>query len=58
VSVLLVQDSKTPLQGAYILADDFCHGMRELGLPELLHKHPEIKLSPVDDVRAWIAKST
>ena len=40
VSVFLVQDSKTPLQGAYVLADDFCHGMRELGLPELLHKHP------------------
>ena len=57
VSVFLVQDSKSPLQGAYVPADDFCHGMRNLGLSDLLAQHPDVKVSPMDAVRAWISKS-
>ncbi len=54
ISVYNVKDSKFPLQGAYIAEDDFCHGMRALDLLTLRSKHPTVKLSPMDDIRAWI----
>ena len=57
VSVFLVQESKTPLQGAYVPEDDFAHIMRRLGLKDLLRLHPCVQVSPMEDIRAWIAKS-
>ena len=57
ISVFLVQDSKTPLQGAYVPEEDFAHGMRKLSLRDLVSNHPCVQVAPMDDVRAWIAKS-
>ena len=57
ISVFNVRDSKFPLQGAYIEEDEFCHGMRDLDLPTLRSQYPNVKLSPMDDIRAWIEAS-
>jgi hypothetical protein len=37
---------------------DFAHGMRRLQLAELLAKHPDVRLSPMEDIRYWIEAST
>ena len=58
ISVYNVLDSKSPLQGAYVEEDEFCHGMRVLGLQELISKHPSVKISPMDKIRAWIEASS
>ena len=58
ISVFMLQDCKRPLQGAYIEEDDFAHGMRRMELAELLAKHPDVRLSPMEDIRYWIEAST
>ncbi len=59
ISVFMLQDCKKPLQGAYhIEEDDFAHGMRRMELAELLAKHRDVRLSPMEDIRYWIEAST
>ena len=48
---------KNPLQLAYVPEEDFAHGMRKLSLRDLVSNHPCVQVAPMDDVRAWIAKS-
>lgn len=54
ISVFNIKDSKCPLQGAYVLEDDFCYGMRDRDLKTLLSEFPGVRLSPMEDIRTWI----
>ncbi len=54
ISVFNLKDSKCPLQGDYVLEDDFCHGMRDRDLETLLSEFPGVRLSPMEDIRTWI----
>ena len=47
-------ESKNPLHGAYVEEEDFCQAMREMDLAELQQRHPEIRLSPIEEIVAWI----
>ena len=57
VQVYLVGETKNPLQGAYIESDDFYFGMRDMDLATLRAKHPEARLSPIQEIVAWIDAS-
>ena len=57
IAVFNVLNTKSPLQGAYIDEEDFSHDMRELDLPNLLVKYPEVRLSPMGEIRSWIETS-
>ena len=54
VQVYIVGESKNPLHGAYVEEEDFCQAMREMDLAELQQRHPEIRLSPIEEIVAWI----
>ena len=58
ISVFLVQDSKTPIQGAYISRCKFQEQSRDLTLQELKGAYPEARLSPMEEMQAWIEKSS
>ena len=58
ISVFLVQDSKTPIQGAYISRCKFQEQSRDLTLHELKGAYPEARLSPMEEIQAWIEKSS
>jgi hypothetical protein len=46
ISVFLVQDSKFPIQGAYMLRSDFEVETRDLTLTGLQEAHSNVRLSP------------
>lgn len=58
ISVFLVQDSKTPIQGAYISRCRFQEDSRDLTLRELKEAYPDARLSPMEDIQSWIEKSS
>ena len=49
-----LEGASCPLQGAYVLEDDFCYGMRDRDLKTLLSEFPGVRLSPMEDIRTWI----
>ena len=57
ISVFLVQDSKVPIQGAYILRSEFEVETRDLTLQQLKEAHPTVRLSPMEDIQSWIDAS-
>jgi hypothetical protein len=57
ISVYLVQDSKIPIQGAYIARSLFEVEARDLTLLQLKAAYPEARLSPMEDIQYWIDKS-
>ena len=58
ISVYNVKGSKSPLQGAYIEEDDYCHDMRGMRLDDLQHKYPGVRVSPMGEIRDWINTSS
>ena len=54
---LLVQDSKIPVQGAYMLRSDFQEEARDLTLKGLKEAYPSARLSPMEDIQSWIDAS-
>ena len=57
ISVFLVQDSKFPIQGAYMLRSDFEEETRDLTLAKLREAHSSVRLSPMEDMQSWIDAS-
>jgi hypothetical protein len=57
ISVYLVQDSKIPIQGAYIGRSLFEIEARDLTLLQLKAAYPEARLSPMEDIQLWIDRS-
>ena len=57
MQVYLVGETKNPLHGAYVESDDFYLGMRDMDLTALRAKHPEVRLSPIEEIVAWIDAS-
>jgi hypothetical protein len=45
------------LHGAHVEFDDFYLGMRDMDLTALRAKHPEVRLSPIEEIVAWIDAS-
>jgi hypothetical protein len=58
ISVYLVSDSRTPVQGAYLPAADFHHDMRRLALAELQKEHRGVQVSDMGAINEWISQST
>jgi hypothetical protein len=56
ITVFLVQDSKMPIQGAYILRDEFQVESRDLTLLSLREAYPTVRLS-MEDIQSWIDAS-
>jgi hypothetical protein len=54
VQLYLVGETKNPLHGAYVESDDFYLGMRYMDLTAPRAKHPEVRLSPIEEIVAWI----
>ena len=57
VQVYLVGETKKPLHGAHVESDDFYLGMRDMDLTAPRAKHPEVRLSPIEEIVAWIGAS-
>ena len=57
ISVFLGQDTKIPIQGAYCPEDDFCYGMRDMGLTELRSRYKCVEVSSMENIRSWIEAS-
>ena len=52
-----MQDSKVPIQGAYIEKENFQEESRDLTLRELKEVYPAARLSPMEDIQSWIDRS-
>jgi hypothetical protein len=52
-----MQDSKIPIQGAYIGRSLFEVEARDLTLLQLKVAYPEARLSPMEDIQLWIDRS-